>query len=202
MPILAGRTGQAAAQTGPERLIIYATSPPCQGRRVSASVPSSSLRPHLQRSSAPPTCPAGDEAEQNGTAEYRTRNVQWRSGFRRAAARKLLSVTFCLLRFLVRYSAVSLIHPASLHLGTLETCPTTSPAASPDAQGDARGQAPRLADSTAGDQFFRCEALGVTLAMLGVTSASTCPMAQEKPPSTTCWKSLLVHTSSRWPIEV
>src|ERR1700676_4964451 len=43
---------------------------------------------------------------------------------------------------------------------------------------------------------------GVTCSMLGSTSAFTLPKAQERPPSRIDWKIGLVHTSSRWPIEV
>ena len=43
---------------------------------------------------------------------------------------------------------------------------------------------------------------GVTVAMLGVTSASALPSAQAMPPKSTCWNRGSVHTFSRWPIDV
>jgi len=54
----------------------------------------------------------------------------------------------------------------------------------------------------AGSQFCIWLALGVTLSMLGVTSTSTWPKTQEKPPNTILAKSGLVQTSSKWPSEV
>src|SRR5579862_3393855 len=43
---------------------------------------------------------------------------------------------------------------------------------------------------------------GVTVSKLGGTSAFTFPKAHDKPPRKMLWKTGLVQTSSRWPIDV
>lgn len=50
--------------------------------------------------------------------------------------------------------------------------------------------------------FGFSEALGVTSLIFGVTSAFTSPSAHLTPPIRMSWKIGLVHTSSRWPMEV
>src|SRR5262245_10750594 len=50
--------------------------------------------------------------------------------------------------------------------------------------------------------FGSTEASGAAVLRFGVTSASTSPKAQPRPPSRIFWNIGFSHTSSRWPIDV